>query len=70
VLAARQAPDPVAGPGQAVVRTGRPRGSGGYAEQAAVAEAELIPLPDGLGLPAAAAGPRSFVSSGCYDDQY
>ena len=112
VLAARQAPDPVAGPGQAVVRasaadvlfvdtairagratdffpirppyvpgngiagrvisvgdgvdpgwlgravvvhTGGPGGSGGYAEQAAVAAAELVPVPDGLGLPEAVA---------------
>jgi NADPH2:quinone reductase len=112
VLAARRAPDPVAGPGQVVVRTsavdvlfvdtairaglatdffpirppyvpgngisgrvisagdgvdsgwlgravvahtGGPGGSGGYAERAAVAAAELIPVPDGLGLPEAAA---------------
>lgn len=112
VLAARQAPDPVAGSGQVVVRTsaadvlfldtairagrgvdffpirppyvpgngvagtviavgeevdpgwvGRPvvahtgpsGGSGGYAGQVAVAAGELIPVPDGLGLPEAAA---------------
>jgi NADPH:quinone reductase len=112
VLAARPAPDPVAGPGQVVVRTsaadvlfvdtairagraadffpvrppyvpgngiagrvislgdgvgpgwlgravvahtGGPGGSGGYAEQAVVAVPELIPVPDGLGLPEAAA---------------
>jgi NADPH2:quinone reductase len=112
VLTARQAPDPVAGPGQVVVRTsaadvlfldtavragraadffpirppyipgngiagrvislgdgvdpgwlgrdvvahtGGPGGSGGYAEQAVVAAPELIGVPDGLGLPEAAA---------------
>lgn len=112
VLAVRQAPDPVAGPGQVVVRTsaadvlfvdtairagrgvdffpirppyvpgngvagtviaigdegdpgwvGRPvvvhtglsGGSGGYAEEVAVAAGELIPVPDGLGRPEAAA---------------
>jgi NADPH2:quinone reductase len=112
VLAARQAPDPVAGPGQVVVRTsaadvlfvdtairagrgvdffpirppyvpgngvagrvmalgegvdrawvgqavaahtGERGGSGGYAEQVAVAAGDLIPVPDGLGLPEAAA---------------
>jgi NADPH2:quinone reductase len=42
--------------GRAVVaHTGGPGGSGGYAEQAAVAAQELIPVPDGLGLPEAAA---------------
>ena len=112
VLAPRQAPDPVAGPGQVVVRTsasdvlfvdtviragrgvdffplrppyvpgngvagrviglggevdpawsgravvahtGERGGSRGYAEQVAVAAADLIPVPDGLGLPEAAA---------------
>jgi NADPH2:quinone reductase len=112
VLAAATAPDPVAGPGQAVVRvavadvlffdaiiryglaidfvplrppyvpgngvagqvtaagdgvdpdwigrrvvahTGGTGGGGGYAEQALVPAAELVPVPAGLGLPAAAA---------------
>jgi NADPH2:quinone reductase len=112
VLAARQVPDPVPGPGQAVVRTsaadvlfvdvviryglgvdyfpirppyvpgngiagtvisagdgadpawigravaahtGGSGGSGGYAEQAVVAVGELILVPDGLGVPEAAA---------------
>jgi NADPH:quinone reductase len=37
--------------GRAVVaHTGGPGGSGGYAEQAAVAAADLIPVPDGIGL--------------------
>ena len=42
--------------GRAVVaHTGGRGGSGGYAEQAAVPAGELIPVPDGLGLPEAAA---------------
>lgn len=42
--------------GRAVVaHTGGPGGSGGYVEQAAVDVGELIPVPDGLGLPEAAA---------------
>lgn len=38
-----------------VVHTGGAGGSGGYAEQVAVPAGELIPVPDGLGLPEAAA---------------
>lgn len=38
-----------------VAHTGGSGGSGGYAEQVAVAAGELIPVPDELGLPAAAA---------------
>jgi NADPH2:quinone reductase len=42
--------------GQRVIsRTGGHGGSGGYAEQAAVPAGRLIPVPDGVGLPAAAA---------------
>jgi NADPH2:quinone reductase len=47
------------GPGWAgrpvVVHTGLSGGSGGYAEQVAVAAGDLIPVPDGLGRPEAAA---------------
>lgn len=47
--------DPAWGGRAVVAHTGGSGGSGGYAEQAVIAAGDLIPVPDGLGLPGAAA---------------
>ena len=55
VIAAGDGVDPHWFGRRVVVHTGGAGGGGGYAEQALVPAAALVPVPDGLGLPAAAA---------------